>query len=144
MMSGRGGLGARASRRGFLAGTAGLTAAAAAYACSSDKSPAGGSSPQPAGTPSATFTAPNVASPIELRFRVDVEDGRGGIGLDDVSITVTLDDPMTTPDPMKPGAPMGTGGDEIGGGCGCTASEADAGAHALLLIGLLLLFRRRR
>ncbi len=99
------------------------------------------------GTSVARFTAPVVSAPLELRFRVQVEDGRGGIALDDVAITVMPDPGSQMPEqPMKPGQTMGTGeGRMIGGGCGCTThTRTSSGTpFALLLLGLLL-FRRRR
>jgi hypothetical protein len=76
-----------------------------------------------ASTSIAQFTAPSVSETLEFRFRVEVEDGRGGISLDDVSIRVTVED-ETGMEEMPPP----TRGDEIGGGCGCTATEYDGPA----------------
>jgi MYXO-CTERM domain-containing protein len=91
-----------------------------------------------ANTAVAELAAPNVSDALELRFRVEVEDGRGGISLDDVAIRVIAQDPGDPNDPD----PALTRGEEIGGGCGCTASETGSGIP-LLLLGLLWFLRRR-
>lgn len=105
-----------------------------------------------ANSAAATFVAPEVTSPAEIAFRVEVEDGRGGIDLDDVRVTIDPDAPEQ-PDPPPPPPVDGPPAQQIvrnsiEGGCLCSAtSEGRTGAWTsalLFALGLAGLATRRR
>jgi hypothetical protein len=83
---------------------------------------------------------------LELAFRVEVSDGRGGIDLEDVTVTVlakgTVPPMMENPDPTKDTRVNGA----IAGACVCSHTESTRGGGPWL-IGLLfavLVLRRGR
>ncbi len=102
--------------------------------------------------PALSLTAPMIDGEVDLGFQVEVTDGRGGVDLASVRITVTtgpLPPPTAPPPPAEVDdpAPLAPSPDiafgSVNGGCGCASSGAPAsGAWALLLIGLLGLRRR--
>lgn len=96
--------------------------------------------------PTVSLTAPDAADQTQFVFRLEVDDGRGGVDLAEVRVTLTSDPTMLTPVPQITEAPKKLFG-QLNGGCGCGVSTPVDGRPAAWWLGLiagLLLARRRR
>lgn len=91
-----------------------------------------------------TFVAPESQAAQTAVFRVEVSDGRGGIDLDDVTITIDPNAPDTpnVPPTAPPSTEVLVNG--IGGGCACSASERATAPWGLVGLALWLIRRSRR
>jgi MYXO-CTERM domain-containing protein len=87
-----------------------------------------------ADTVAARFTAPAVTGATAYTFRVEVRDGRGGVDLADV--TVTVDPAGETVDETKLL--------DVEEGCGCAATSSSSGSWGAVLLLAGLLVRRRK
>ena len=81
------------------------------------------------------WTTPAVAESTAFEFRVEVDDGRGGVDVADVTITV---------DPAAEVTNERTTLDTVDTSCGCAATSSSRGSSAFALFALVLLLRRRR
>ena len=102
--------------------------------------------------PAVTLTATTSAGDVDLGFQVEVTDGRGGVDLASLRITVTtgpLPPPGAPPlDQQRPATPAPVrdlANGALTGGCGCATSPPNRTEwpFALPIVGLLGLRRRR-